>query len=322
MNAPLPSLLTLPPAKRSATGDLPLLGFVVWWSLQGVQVTHTQLEATMREAGFAPYLPAPPSYPRALRRALAAWVRQHLDPAAPWLAEEDEAAMPTSTLIRSVRQRGARHALFALVAESQQVAALDLSYATALRILLDRQSGGMVITTAPGDTFGVAEDEAITTVVATEAEAQQVAADLLPLWDFYRDLHLGSDLTGIVRRILCGETVHRHRRQGQANGTHQTGLDGVPVRRGGGLYFVPAAQQAALERAYRDALRVVNKSDRGTMATDVGAIRTVATTGEGMVELRAAIRAAFLGPPPFDPRRPRCWTERQRKELARIAAGG
>jgi small GTP-binding protein len=74
--------------------------------------------------------------------------------------------------------------------------------------------------------------------------------------------------------------------------------------------------QAALERAYPDALRVVNKSDRARTWVASGAVmRTVATTGEGIDVLRDAVRQRFVGPMPIDTDRPRCWTARQREWL-------
>ena len=71
--------------------------------------------------------------------------------------------------------------------------------------------------------------------------------------------------------------------------------------------------QGALERAHRGALVVLNKGDRAAKwGVFAGVVRTVATTGRGVNELRAAIRRRFLAPEPFDVHRPRWWTERQR----------
>ena len=76
--------------------------------------------------------------------------------------------------------------------------------------------------------------------------------------------------------------------------------------------------QLALEAAHRGALVVVNKSDQAAKWGGVsGAVQTVATTGRGVDEVRAAIRHQFLGPEPFDVDRPRWWTERQRLILHR-----
>ena len=78
--------------------------------------------------------------------------------------------------------------------------------------------------------------------------------------------------------------------------------------------------QAALERAYPDALRVVNKSDRaGTWEAHGSAIRTVATNGKGVDALRAAVKRHFLGAETVDVKRAKWWTPRQRELLARQA---
>jgi small GTP-binding protein len=74
--------------------------------------------------------------------------------------------------------------------------------------------------------------------------------------------------------------------------------------------------QAALERAYPQALRVMNKTDRqGLWDVEGSVIRTVATTGAGIDVLRERTRRHFLGPAPFDVTRLRCWTARQRELL-------
>lgn len=75
-----------------------------------------------------------------------------------------------------------------------------------------------------------------------------------------------------------------------------------------GAPFVPATRNAVL--------RVLNKTDRGIpegLTYDVG---TVATTGQGVDELRRAIRAG-LACDDLDPARPRVWTQRQRDALKR-----
>ena len=81
--------------------------------------------------------------------------------------------------------------------------------------------------------------------------------------------------------------------------------------------------QAPLLTKYPDALRVVNKSDRPP-AWDVSAVgprgaalATVATTGQGVDDLRAAVCAHFGCGPGYDPNRPRWWTPRQRAIVAR-----
>lgn len=73
-------------------------------------------------------------------------------------------------------------------------------------------------------------------------------------------------------------------------------------------------QQSALLARFTDAIKVVNKSDRGSLPID-GAIKTVAVSGRGIDQLRQRI-AAYFGCDEIEIDRPRVWTERQRKELA------
>ena len=79
----------------------------------------------------------------------------------------------------------------------------------------------------------------------------------------------------------------------------------------------PWAGQESLQVEYTQALRIVNKSDQGNVPHAAEAVKTVATTGEGVDRLRQAIRVHFLGSGPLDPTRRRWWTERQRALLVR-----
>jgi tRNA modification GTPase len=84
-----------------------------------------------------------------------------------------------------------------------------------------------------------------------------------------------------------------------------------------------APEQSPLLDAHRDALRVINKSDRPAQweLLDRRPLRTVATTGEGVEQLRSAITARFGCDAP-DLSRPRWWTERQRILLEEKARAG
>ncbi len=73
-------------------------------------------------------------------------------------------------------------------------------------------------------------------------------------------------------------------------------------------------EQAAVLEAWPDAIRIINKTDQAP-AWDwsrFSAIRIAAVNGDGIDGLRAAIRARF-GCDNVDEKRPRLWTERQRK---------
>jgi tRNA modification GTPase len=72
--------------------------------------------------------------------------------------------------------------------------------------------------------------------------------------------------------------------------------------------------QGDLLRAHRDAVIVINKVDREAVwdADQFNAIRTVASTGQGVDALRQVIRRYF-GCADVTPSRPRTWTARQRE---------
>ena len=79
-------------------------------------------------------------------------------------------------------------------------------------------------------------------------------------------------------------------------------------------------EQAGLLRTYPDAFVVINKCDVGVdrQASAPRSVRTIATTGEGLDELRVAIAARF-GCDAVELDLPRCWTERQRTWLQSFA---
>src|SRR5262249_38696533 len=60
---------------EAATSQLPLIGFTVLWRLEGIRVSHPDLEQALQSAGFEKYLPDPPTPRVALRRALAEWIK-------------------------------------------------------------------------------------------------------------------------------------------------------------------------------------------------------------------------------------------------------
>lgn len=74
------------------------------------------------------------------------------------------------------------------------------------------------------------------------------------------------------------------------------------------------SDQAPLLEAHPDALRIINKSDapQAWDAPNLNALRTVATTGQGIDCLRQRIRTHFHLPADLDEQSPRIWTDRQR----------
>jgi hypothetical protein len=131
----------------------------------------------------------------ALRRALAQWIREKQQANHLYKVQEDEesdenAGHRRRTLVRVINRAGSEHLVYALVAEDVDFNLLGLSYGIALRILLHKKTGEMICTT---DAEGV---------IDAQRESQQVAAELAPYWQQYRDLFIARDLSQMMRRSL------------------------------------------------------------------------------------------------------------------------
>ncbi|HEX5082539.1 MAG TPA: DUF6744 family protein, partial [Blastocatellia bacterium] len=208
---------------EAATSQLPLIGFTVLWRLEGIRVSHPDLEQALQAAGFEKYLPDPPTPRVALRRALAEWIKTKQRTAQtlqfqPWVEDQEEnGGGRRRTLIRVIDRAGSEHLVYALVAEDIDFSALGLSYGTALRILLNKKTGEMICTT---DAEGV---------IDAQRESQQLTDELMPYWRQYRDLFIARDLSQMVREIIGG-------------------MNAVSLRQAGGVYFVPESESDALFR--------------------------------------------------------------------------
>src|SRR5665213_4616562 len=85
-----------------------------------------------------------------------------------------------------------------------------------------------------------------------------------------------------------------------------------------------AGEQEEMLNRFPNATDVVNKSDRPSAdgLERVEGIRTVAITGFGVDELRAAIVQFFCGSPSIPLELPSLWTSRQRGIVERTLADG
>ena len=208
---------------ESATSQLPLIGFTVLWRLEGIRVSHPDLEQALQSVGFEKYLPDPPTPRVALRRALAEWIRAKQRIARSLQFQQDDEDHDENgggrrrTLIRIINRAGSEHLVYALVAEDIDFSALGLSYGTALRILLHKKTGEMICTT---DAEGV---------IDAQRESRRVTDELAPYWRQYRDLFIARDLSEMMREIVAG-------------------MNAVSLRQAGGVYFVPASERDLLLR--------------------------------------------------------------------------
>jgi hypothetical protein len=211
---------------EQSVAGLPLVGYTVFWSLNGIAVQHADLADRLRVASIAHFLPEPPTYRKALRRALVAWIEQRgtfgYRPLNVEEDDDDEEEAPRSgrlkrALIRVINTRGAEAMVFALVAENVDFAALGLTYGTDLRIQLEKKSGALICTTTARGRIDAAN------------EVKGVYQQLVPFWNHYKELHISTDLSRMMRDIVGS-------------------LSAVPLRPKGGLYFIPESRHADLER--------------------------------------------------------------------------
>ncbi|MBO0857960.1 MAG: hypothetical protein J2P21_05795, partial [Chloracidobacterium sp.] len=230
---------------EAATSQLPLIGFTVLWRLEGIRVSHPDLEQALQSAGFEKYLPDPPTPRVALRRALAEWIKTkqrtgrtlQLQPGDE--DREENGGGRRRTLIRVIDRAGNEHLVYALVAEDVDFSALGLSYGTALRILLNKKTGEMICTT---DAEGL---------IDAQRESQQLTDELMPYWRQYRDLFIARDLSQMVREIIGG-------------------MNAVSLRQAGGVYFVPESERDALFRLRQLIAGISQSSGPGSFVCALG----------------------------------------------------
>jgi hypothetical protein len=205
-------------AVEASTEKTPLVGYTVFWGLAGIRVNRDDLERALDQAGLIEFLPKAPSPRVALRRALEHWLanrkRFSNQPGAQATGDDTE---EERTLIRVINRSGSDHLVFALVAENVDFASLGLNYGTSLRILLHKKTGEMIVTTEASG------------MIDALHESRQLAAELAPYWQEYKDKFIARDLSQMMREIIDR-------------------LNATSLRRAGGVYFVPATEREPLGR--------------------------------------------------------------------------
>src|SRR5256885_4411396 len=117
---------------EEATEDLRWLGYTVFGALGGIRVRHADLQQALATAGFADYLPDPPTARIALRRAIVEWIAARAargqGPALAAGDGEDPTGGPTTqrALLRVINQKTSEWMAFALVAEDVDFQKLGL----------------------------------------------------------------------------------------------------------------------------------------------------------------------------------------------------
>jgi len=201
------------------------LGYVVNWRLMNIRVQEADLKAALDRAGFSNHLPSLPTPRKALRRALEAWIAERTQhqagitqPITTSPSDDEDENQRETTLIRVINKPGAEHLVFGIVSENVDFNKLGLSYGTQLRILLHKKTGQILCTT---DADGV---------ITAQNESAQVTTQILPYFNEFRRLYFTDDLSKMVHAIV-------------------TSMNAVSLRKEGGIYFVPHAEQQQIELA-------------------------------------------------------------------------
>ena len=148
--------------------------------------------------------------------------------------------------------------VFALVAEEIDLTQLGLSYGTSLRVMLNKTTREIIVTT-----------EAEGAIEAVE-EATALTNELRPYWERYCDLLLATDLSRMTRDIIAS-------------------MQAVSLRREGGLYFVPGKHQVDLEQLRDLIANLPTDGQREPFVVALG----VPNAAEARRQLAGAVQAGF-----------------------------
>lgn len=276
------------------TSDLPILGYMTWWSLEGIEVDHLDLETRMKAASFESFMPAPPSPRKAFRRALEAWLR----------ASRGRNGNKKN-LIRTINQPKKEWMVFALVLESADYQALGLDHATDLRILLHKKEGHVIVSDKGKG------------AILPENEAISLKQGIMPHWEYYRELHTGMDLAATVRKIIGSFQATSIRKKGglyfipvsekQKLEKLQLLIEDLPRKSEGALFtLMPVLNTASAKRQMSRAIHVGLMGEITTLKSDLSRLTegsrnasasTVATRLSEYKQLaeRASIYTELLG---------------------------
>jgi len=261
--------VTLETLEHSTT-QMPLLGYTIAWRISGGMIERSAFVEALTTTGLDTFLPSVPSKRVALRRAIEEWVRMRsrlgtgpkMASASEDTGRGDDDDTSIRALLRPVRQRPkSRYHAYALVSEIAKLATLGLSYGTDIRILLNKTTDELIVMTDAEGLPAVQLD-------AAQAESNQIAHELGPIWTEQRTRHPAGDVARLVKKLV-------------------TACHAVALRPGGGYYFVPLAERDRLQKI-RAMLTALDPAGQHMFMLVVGVPDRVATKHE-------MSRAAFHG---------------------------
>lgn len=203
--------------------NLPIMGYTVMWRASGIDIDHDTLVGLLAAQGFEQYAPDLPTAKRALRRAIVAWLKDRAANAAAHAnvaALDDDDPTGASTvkraLIRPINTAKSQLMSFSVVREDIDLTAFGLDHDTALRFILDKETGALCVTTLEG------APEVVRPI--HDPIGASIEAELTPVWDHYRQQHTTADVLKTVRDIVLAAMS-------------------FSLRREGGVYFVPEGKR-------------------------------------------------------------------------------
>ncbi len=209
-----------------AYAGLPIMGFTCMWRASGLEVNHTHLTELLKGRDFEKFAPGLPTIKRALRRAIVAWLATRSGNGGTSLpALDDDPNGGTAikrALIRPINQSKSKVMAYTIIREDVDLEEYGLDHDTALRFLLDKESGELVVTTQDGAPEDLFANKGLDPLGA------RIEAELNPLWDYYRELHTTADVLLAVREIVLGSMS-------------------FSLRREGGVYFIPESKRSVVD---------------------------------------------------------------------------
>lgn len=251
---------------------LPIMGFTTMWRASGVEVNHTTIVELLKRQSFEQFVPPMPTIKKALRRAIVEWLKLRAKGSSNGLTvpilDDDTAGIDVvkRALIRPINQSKSKIMAYTIVREDVDLTEYGLEHDTALRFLLNKDSGDLAVTT---------RDEAPEVAFANKGLdplGALIEKELSPIWDIYREMHTTADILLAVREIVLGSMS-------------------FSLRREGGVYFIPDSKRAVVLglHAFFDELNAVCPKGTATLTAlpqiDIGGARS---------QLSVAAHAAML----------------------------
>lgn len=201
------------------TGDLPLLGHVAFWKVEGLEIPTADLAAALTAHGFASFAPRVPTHRHALRAAIEEW----LEAQGATRTRKTGAKSAQRDRISVVNDDQSETMAFLVVTEDLDLARLGMSSDTRLRFILWKEGPHAGQFAATTDATGTAADSARESAVTQEVGK---------LYAKHKGLHDAGEIARLVKAIV-------------------ESFRAVSLRPNGGVYFLPADQREGVDRLRR-----------------------------------------------------------------------